>query len=68
MSSIIDKNDKIFTMFKQYRKLLEDDPKTESHVRTTQIAASQLTLAHMIDHVVCLLKDEVESVNTENGV
>jgi len=68
MSNTIDKDDKIFVMFKKYRELLEDDSKTKSHVRTTQLVASQLTLAHMIDHVVCLLKDEVESVNTENGV
>jgi|TARA_Y100000034_G_scaffold95664_1_gene116280 hypothetical protein len=58
MSDTIDKDDKIFVMFKKYRKLLEDDPTMKSHVRTTQIAASNLTLAHMIDHVVCLLKIE----------
>ena len=61
MSSIIDNDDKIFVMFQRYRTLLERDATTAQHIRTTQLVASQLTLAHMIDHVVCLLKDKGDS-------
>jgi len=45
-------------MFKQYRALLEQDKTLKSHVETTHLVASQLTLAHMVDHLVCILKDD----------
>jgi len=58
MTKLIQSNDKIFQMFKQYRTLLERDKTVGSHGRDTHLVASQLTLAHMVDHLVCILKDD----------
>ncbi len=61
MSATIDENDKIWNMFLGYTKLI-DDKATSSGIdmygteqRTT--LAMGLTQAHLIDHVVCKLKD-----------
>ena len=58
MTRAIEEGDKIFQMFKQYRTLLEHDSKIKNHVRVTHLVASQLTLAHMVDHLVCILRDD----------
>ena len=58
MTRILQPEDKIFQMFKQYRALLEQDKTIGSHVRITHLVASQLTLAHMVDHLVCLFEEE----------
>ena len=65
MTSIIQNDDKILQMFKQYRAVLEQDKTLSSHVRTTYLTASQLTLAHMIDHLVCILKEEEKPTVTK---
>jgi len=61
MTSVLSEDDKIFGMYKQYKALLNNDArrtKDEVHPRTTKVVASQLTIAHMLDHVVCLLKSK----------
>ena len=57
MTSIIKEDDKILTMYRQYKTLINKETVWRSG--TEQIAA-QLTIAHMLDHVVCLLKNEDE--------
>ena len=70
MTSVLSEDDKIFGMYKQYKALLDNDTKQnkdEFHPRTTKVVASQLMVAHMLDHVVCLLKEEKSStVNLVN--
>lgn len=53
MSSIIDQDDKILQMFIQYKRLIFENysPLDSDHV------AAQLTMAHMLDHVSCTIKD-----------
>ena len=66
MTSVLSEDDKIFGMYKQYKALLNNDArrtKDELHPRTTKVVASQLTVAHMLDHVVCLLSPTVDKVN-----
>ena len=61
MTSVLREDDKVFGMYKQYKALLDNDTKQNKdalHPRTTKVVASQLTVAHMLDHVVCLLKSE----------
>ena len=61
MTSVLREEDKIFGMYKQYKALLNNDArrtKDELHPRTTKVVASQLTIAHMLDHVVCLIKED----------
>ena len=49
MSSLIDPEvDKIFNIYRQYVRI--SDPQT----------AGYLTLAHLIDHVVCVIKDATD--------
>ena len=61
MTSALKKDDKIFTMYKQYKELIHKDAEeTEARVYGTDQLAAQLTVAHMLDHVVCLLKDGEE--------
>ena len=53
MTSILTDTDKLFTMFLQYKELLKtqvEDAEQLNHV------ASQLTVAHMIDHIDCTIK------------
>ena len=58
MTSILKDDDKIFAMYKQYKDLLDKE-----HIQfrvdrngKSQIAAS-LTVAHMLDHMVCLKRE-----------
>ena len=59
MTSTLLENDKIFTLYKQYKNLLIIDRRRLGLENAEQIA-SNLTVAHMLDHVVCLLKNEKE--------
>tara|TARA_Y100000296_G_C5159708_1_gene251116 strand:- start:224 stop:556 length:333 start_codon:yes stop_codon:yes gene_type:complete len=55
MTSILKEDDKIFTMYKQYKELIHRDAEEgENRVYGTDQLAAQLTVAHMLDHVVCL--------------
>ena len=54
MTSILQEDDKILNMYKQYKELLG------YKVEDINSIAAQLTVAHMLDHVVCLLKNEDE--------
>ena len=57
MTSILKEDDKIFTMYRQYKELIHKDAeKSGNLVYGTDQLAAQLTVAHMLDHVVCLLK------------
>ena len=59
MTSVLKTDDKIFTMYQQYRTLIhEETKKNDAFVYGIDQLAAQLTVAHMIDHVVCLLKNE----------
>jgi len=61
MTSILQEDDKIFNMYKQYRALLNNYTKQNKeavHERTTMMLAGQLTVAHMLDHVACLFKKD----------
>ena len=53
MSSIIEKDDKIFQVFISYKRLIFENysPLDSDHI------AAQLTMAHMLDHVSCTIKD-----------
>ena len=56
---MLKEDDKIFTMYKQYKELIHKDAEeTEARVYGTDQLAAQLTIAHMLDHVVCLIKEE----------
>jgi len=51
MTSIIDPvTDKILNTYRQYERLT-----TSTHI------AAQLTIAHFIDHLVCVIKEETQS-------
>lgn len=53
MTSVLQEDDKIFNMYKQYRALLNNYAKQNKeivHERTTMTLAGQLTVAHMLDH------------------
>jgi hypothetical protein len=63
MTSVLQEDDKILSMYKQYKTLLNNNVKRNKnelqlHPRTTMLVASQLTVAHMLDHVVCLIKEK----------
>ena len=59
MTKKIDSDDKMFNMFKQYMALIAKDT-FESHqnYKEPEAIALALTLAHQLDHVVCVLKPE----------
>lgn len=59
MTKKIDSGDKMFNMFKQYMALIAKDT-FESHqnYKEPETIALALTLAHQLDHVVCVLKPE----------
>ena len=58
MTSILKEDDKIFTMYRQYKELIHKDAEeNDNHVYGTDQLAAQLTVAHMLDHVVCLFKE-----------
>ena len=55
MTSVLKEDDKIFTMYRQYKELIHKDAEeNDNHVYGTDQLAAQLTVAHMLDHVVCL--------------
>ena len=56
MTREIDSDDKIFKMFKQYMKVISSD--SFGSYKEPEAIALVLTLAHQIDHVVCVLKPE----------
>ena len=56
MTSVLKEDDKIFTMYKQYKELLSEG--VNFKVNGLEHIAAQLTVAHMLDHVVCLLKKD----------
>ena len=56
MTSVLKDDDKIFTMYSQYKDLLDKIHTLEKNGKS-QIAA-HLTVAHMLDHVVCLIKED----------
>ena len=59
MTSVLKEDDKIFSMFKQYKELIHKDAKeSDNLVYGTDQMASRLVVAHMLDHVVCLMKEE----------
>ena len=59
MTSILKEDDKIFTMYRQYKELIHKDAEeTEARVYGTDQLAAQLTVAHMLDHAVCLIKED----------
>ena len=59
MTSILKEDDKIFTMYRQYKELIHKDAEeNENFVYGTDQLAAQLTIAHMLDHVVCLFKED----------
>ena len=61
MTSVLKTDDKIFTMYRQYKELIHKDvEENDNRVYGTDQLAAQLTVAHMLDHVVCLLKNEDE--------
>ena len=61
MTSVLKTDDKMFTMYRQYQSLIrEDAEKNDAFVYGIDQLASRLTVAHMLDHVVCLLKNEEE--------
>ena len=56
MTKEIDSDDKVFKMFKQYMKVIAHDGFEQ--YKEPEAIALVLTLAHQIDHVVCVLKPE----------
>ena len=56
MTKKIDSGDKMFQMFKQYMKVVSDD--SFGSYKEPEAIALALTLAHQLDHVVCVLKPE----------
>ena len=59
MTSVLKEDDKIFTMYRQYKELIHKDlEKKDNRVYGTDQLAAQLTVAHMLDHVVCLFKKD----------
>jgi len=56
MTKEIDSDDKVFKMFKQYMNVISND--NFGSYKEPEAVALVLTLAHQIDHVVCVLKPE----------
>ena len=55
MTSILKEEDKVFTMYNQYKELIHRGvEKNDNRVYGTDQLAAQLTVAHMLDHIVCL--------------
>jgi len=62
MTSVLKDDDKVFTMYKHYKELIHKDAEeNDNHVYGTDQLAAQLTVAHMLDHVVCLIKEDKPS-------
>ena len=68
MTSVLNENDKIYTMYRQYKELIHNEAEENNNrVYGTDQLAAQLTVAHMLDHVVCLLKkDDLPTVKKVN--
>ena len=61
MTSILKDDDKIYTMYRQYKELIHKEAEeNDNRVYGTDQMASRLVVAHMLDHVVCLLKSKNE--------
>ena len=59
MTSILKDDDKIYTMYRQYKELIHKEAEeNDNRVYGTDQMASRLVVAHMLDHVVCLFKQE----------
>jgi len=56
MTKEIDSDDKVFKMFKQYLNVISND--NFEGYKEPEAIALVLTLAHQIDHVVCVLKPD----------
>ena len=69
MTSVLTEDDKIFTMYRQYQDLIiKDVEKGNGFVYGVDQLAARLTVAHMLDHVVCLFKkDESPTVRKVNN-
>ena len=66
MTSVLKEDDKIFTMYKQYKELIyQDAEKHGNFVYGVDQMASRLVVAHMFDHVVCLIKEDKPSTTKE---
>ena len=61
MSTVIDKDDKIWKMFIQYCRLIDEDAIAQSldvyGTEQRSNMAMSLTQSHMMDHIVCELKN-----------
>jgi len=59
MTSVLKDDDKVFTMYKHYKELIHKDvEEKDNRVYGIDQLAVQLTVAHMLDHVVCLIKED----------
>ena len=59
MTSVLKADDKIFTMYKQYKELIYNDAEENGKpVYGVDQMASRLAIAHMLDHIVCLIKED----------
>jgi|TARA_R110000824_G_scaffold363647_1_gene551701 hypothetical protein len=55
---MIEEDDKVFTMYKQYKALIHKDAvEGANHVYGTDQLAAWLTVAHTLDHAVSVLAD-----------
>ena len=67
MTSTLQNNVKVLSMYNQYKELLGNAGTGGFNTDGINQIASQLTVAHMLDHVVCLLKNK-EEVNGEKNL
>ena len=59
MSSILKEDDKIYTMYRQYKEFIHKEAEENNNrVYGTDQLAAQLTVAHMLDHMICLFKED----------
>jgi hypothetical protein len=70
MTSILKEDDKIFTVYRQYKEFIyKDAEENDANVYGTDQLAARLTVAHMLDHVVCLFTgDESSTVKMVNNM
>ena len=62
MTSILKEDDKIYTMYRQYKELIHKEAEeNDNRVYGTDQMASRLVVAHMLDHVACLIKEDKPS-------
>lgn len=70
MSSVIDKNDKIWLMFLNYCRLVDAEATNASldiyGTEQKSNMALALTQVHVLDHIVCKLKD-LEKQNADHN-